>query len=481
MEFLGVEIADKQSLTDKIITILQSPYYCGDVFLKLNRVNDLLNILIDDIFFVLEYPYVDRHFRDNYYSYHAAKFQMIGRDCIRVHIFQGLLKDAEKLTHDEAFQNNTYFGFFIIRPLALFPLGRSLISPKALSKNNFVCCLMQDKISLLGKNLEVSGFPHVTQDTETHTCAESSLWIFMEYFGSKYPMHKTLLPSQIYQELIDVSGHRLLPSTGLSDYELGKCLQSSGYQCLTHKIGADTTEHNPAFFFLKIYLESGIPLILLLQNKTAGHALLAIGHENEGAQTVPNDKIWVDVSKFNKKIILIDDNMPPYQIADITNPTIHYSNKDLKDLKIKSYIVHLPVHMFLTAENAYTLVKFTLNDPDVGLKRLGNKRLTRLFLTDGHSLKNFITNDRLLDKNFKKYLLYLSLPKFIWICEIYREEEFKQNVCSGLILIDATSNFNNINSILYYVLDDNKIEHNGSGWNKIIPINPFRMHTFETI
>lgn len=160
---------------------------------------------------------------------------------------------------------------------------------------------MSEKVSLLGKSLTAIGFPHVKQDTETHTCAESSLWVFMEYFGSKYSHYKTLLPSEIYKKLIDVSDHRLLPSIGLSDHELSKCLQDSGYQCLIHKIGTGLTEDNREALYLKLYIESGIPIILLLQNRIAGHALLAIGHENEFEPTVPEDRIWIDASEFKKE------------------------------------------------------------------------------------------------------------------------------------------------------------------------------------
>jgi hypothetical protein len=33
------------------------------------------------------------------------------------------------------------------------------------------------------------------QDTETHTCAESSLWSLLNYYGSGYKNYQPLLPS----------------------------------------------------------------------------------------------------------------------------------------------------------------------------------------------------------------------------------------------------------------------------------------------
>jgi hypothetical protein len=40
----------------------------------------------------------------------------------------------------------------------------------------------------------VYGFPHIVQDEETHTCAESALWSHIEYFGSRYPLQLLIIP-----------------------------------------------------------------------------------------------------------------------------------------------------------------------------------------------------------------------------------------------------------------------------------------------
>lgn len=98
--------------------------------------------LIDDISFLLEFPYVDRHYRDTYYSFHSSKFSERGRNCIRVHIFEGMI-DKDQIFKKESNINNKYCGFFIIRPLIMYILGRSLISPKALNKERI--CLLSNE------------------------------------------------------------------------------------------------------------------------------------------------------------------------------------------------------------------------------------------------------------------------------------------------------------------------------------------------
>jgi hypothetical protein len=472
-------VSHREDLIENLASILKQDSFCSGLSPDLSRIEKLLTRLDSGITFFLEYPYVDRHYRDNYYSYHAVKFHRTGRDCIRVHLFQTSEILTEDLYKKDSSLKEKYLGFFIVRPLYKYPLGRSLLSPRALKaeRRNFICCLMHSHVSILGNQFDVYGFPHVAQDTETHSCAESSLWSFMEYFGSKYSQYKPLLPSQIYQSIISVSERRLLPSGGLNRHEIAKCLQNNGYHCKTYQVRQDADSDNAVFQLLKIYIESGIPLLLLLSKDVgSGHALLAIGHESNLSYSVPDDKTWIDSSEINKQLVLIDDNMSPYQISKITNPTPY------KNYKIYAFIVPLPNHMFLSAEKAYSLTTAIFNDRSVGLWRFGtNKWLTRLLLTNSRSFKKYLmqTEDH-LDENFKKLLLHLALPRFIWISEIYTEEEIKIGICSGLLIIDATGNSNTLTSVLWYTITNKKIDHDGTIWNtEHMDIKPFRMKTYQ--
>ena len=227
---VDVHCVCKDGLFLELQEILKDDDFCGQEPPESGRLNELLDNFDDNIWFAVEFPYVDRHYRDTYYSYHSAKFKKTGRNCIRVHIFESEISKGNILDKNAGI-NKKHLGFFIIRPLLYRILGRSLISPKAFKEKNFVCCLMKTRVSLLGNEFTVHGFPHIVQDTETHTCAESSLWSFIEYYGSKYPQYKPLLPSQIVKTLIDNAEHRILPSEGLSENELPKCLQTNGFQC----------------------------------------------------------------------------------------------------------------------------------------------------------------------------------------------------------------------------------------------------------
>jgi hypothetical protein len=404
--------------------------------------------------------------------------RILHRDCIRVHLFKGMLEDEEYLfAMDQAERKERYLGFFIVRPLPRFPLGRSLISPLAFKDHIFVCCLTKTRVSLLGIDLEVHGFPHVAQDTETQSCAESSLWSLLEYFSSKYQQYSPLLPSQIVLGLTGFSEHRLLPSGGLTVSELLRCLQSNGHQCLIYDKDGLPGGQIDLLSFMQIYIESGIPLLVALFKEGAAHAVLAIGHEDPPKYDIPPGT-WQDISSYQKKVVFIDDNMPPYRIADPSQPIGYYSGTTLSDISIRSFIVPLQKHMYLDAAKAFSLVSEIFNDTKIGLATFSGKWLTRLFLTGGHSFKSKLLQDAKLDAILKNVLVKLAYPRFIWVCEVYKQADFAKELCSGLLIMDATGG-NSLSSILWYTILDKQMIHDGSTWVGSEPIKSFTMSTYR--
>jgi hypothetical protein len=468
----------------KLRELIQTPTFCGEKNIDFRRIDKLTGELKDNISYVFEYPYVDRHYRDTFYIYYSAKHEEFYRNCIRIHLFMdfSIIKDDDLINLADTGKEK-YRGYFIVRPLPRFPLGRSFISPSVF-KRDILCCLMKSRVSLLGHRLEVCGFPHIAQDTETHTCAESSLWSLLEYLGTRYRQYLPLLPSEIIWKLSSGSSHRSLPSIGLTVDEISKFLHDNGCECIIDKASYidsnnDIKIDNSRLHYLKIYIESGIPVYVTLQdNKGHGHAALIIGHEDKYDQitlSLMADNVWQDVSDFEKKMVIIDDNQPPYQINAIEN-LISYN----RDYKITYYFVTLPKKTNLDAQAAYFLGKNVFDDPNVGLKKFGERWLTRLFLTGSHSFKRFLLERSGIDNDLKRFLVRHLFPKYIWVCEIYTIEGFQQEqkCFSGLLIIDATGS-NSFTSILWYNVGDKLITHNGLGWTGIKTIKPLKSAVYK--
>ena len=266
--------------------------------------------------------------------------------------------------------------------------------------------------------------------------------------------------------------------------ELAICLNSNGFQSLNYPIAK---YNKPIFRLINTYIESGIPLLLLLKGET-GHAVLVIGHTEdtsiyyEAGSSLWDQyaRPWVDVSFIHKKLVFIDDNIPPYYISGVLEPGQESCLK-YREWCVDSFIVPLPAHMFLVAETAYDFIKQVFNNPIVGLEKRGGKWVTRLLLTSGYSFKKFVFNHNdELASYLKNYLLRLTLSRFIWICEIYKAENFvKDGYCSGLLIIDATSDGKSLASALFYMIDKDIFTHNGFKWKN--PIRKDRLLPFKML
>jgi hypothetical protein len=468
--------ADKNALDLLLKKVLQSPMFCGNMPVDFHRITKLLGALKDELSFIVEFPYTDSHYRDCYYFYHAAKFEDLPRETLRVHIFASSITSIESLcamaTENERLVSDSYFGFFIVRPLNRFPLGHSFISPRAFKRQDFLCCLIKERVYLLGVKLTVCAFPHVAQDTETHTCAESSLWALLTYYGSKYRTYQTLLPSDIIRHLNSVSAHRMLPSNGLTVNELSTVLTQDGHNCVLY---TKNTDEDLLLQIMRIYIESGIPLIVALENEQNGHAVVAIGHGETKCPAPAHG--WQDMCEYDRNIVFIDDNMAPYQLARATAPAEHYG-RNLADMEIASLVVPLQKHMFLEARQAYTLVKHVLNHKAVGLMNFGSSWQTRLLLTSGRAFKNSLLTDKTIAGSTRNALLRISLPKFIWLCEIYEGNNLSKEKCNGIIVLDSTGG-NSLSSVILYILNDKNFITDGMDWIQYRPIPTFEKRTYK--
>lgn len=82
----------------------------------------------------------------------------------------------------------------------------------------------------------------------------------------------------------------MLPSSGLTPEQISFALKDFGFGTLIQTKRDDGNDFLPD---LSIYIESGIPVIIAIENKKIAHALLMIGHE-----TITNQAI---LNAFSKK------------------------------------------------------------------------------------------------------------------------------------------------------------------------------------
>lgn len=445
-------------------------------FLISKRVLQHLARLKDDTKLVIERNYVDKVYRDSYYTYYASKRTHYGKDAIKISFFSD---ENEQITLDW-FRNNSkvsfleecYRGFIVLRPTPPYIVGRSAIAPNLLKINSFKTCLVNIPSTAMGLKVSVQAFPFSSQDTETISCAETMIWALMEYYGNKYPEYSPVLPSKILNILKQNIVERQLPSSGLSVESMSYLLKECGFGPKLYsreEFGSDFEE------LLSCYIESGIPIIIALDNAQAveektvnrlvGHAVLCIGHEKITEEKIKaitpqefqlNESSHIlrikDWDKIDKKFIFVDDNFPVYQLESLDTPANRYleipvedypdsdskaqADEEWKSCKISHFIVPLYKKIYLEAYVAKTFVKKLLCSK---FFNFADKKeiYIRTFLCSARSYREYVMLNDMNDK-LKNIIINKSFPKFVWVTEIFSNSSIQEGKANGLILLDAT-------------------------------------------
>jgi len=400
-------------------------------------------------YMLAETDYVDKVYRDSYYHYYSSKLPKYKRNSVRISFFEERIDSADfwdKEKHS-ALQGK-YRGFIVLRPTDPFIIGRSIVSPHLLKSNNFNVCVSKFHTTANGVKFTVRGFPHSSQDTETISCAETSLWAIMEYFSNKYSDYQPVLPSKIIRTLNQVSSERQMPSKGLNIAQMSYALKEYGFGA---KIYSRNQYDKQFDSLLSCYIESGIPVIVAMENRKSGgsigHSLLGIGHDNIEnndidnilpTNTIPSKNIELyDYDTIKKDFIFIDDNQPAYQKASLDKPAIHYSDTSWHNCEITYFIAPLYPKIYLEAYEAKNYVLRFITDGPAPLIN-DSKVLLRFYLASSRSFKDEIAKNETIKEDLKGILLETSMPKFIWVAEVSSKDLIKQKKANGIIILDAT-------------------------------------------
>lgn len=411
-------------------------------------IGNYLDELKEGLYCLVEYPYVDKVYRDSYYNYYSSKHYTYQRDCIRVSLFASEIKPKDFLNPSKHKKlNEIYLGYFIIRPTTNALFGRSIINPIAFEKNDFKICKCKTNNLVYGVKLETEGFPHSSQDGETIKCAETTIWALMEYFGNKYPEYRPTLPATIIKSLDRITYQRLLPSNGLTMNQISFALKEFGFGT---RIYSSTPYDKTINNIIDCYVESGIPVLTGLESENTGHVIITIGKKYSKKITwnkIPKSTYskegkeisYFDTTNFPAKYVIQDDNLEPYRLIELNKPGEHYEDDDSQGYYIDSIIVPLYPKIYLEAVVAKELLIQIIKDNKVGYN-FSNNFVFRFFLASSRSFKNHISQLKDMADGLKYSILASKMPKFIWCGEFYTKEGYqnadKESI--GLVILDAT-------------------------------------------
>lgn len=408
--------------------------------------------------FVIEYPYVDKVYRDSYYAYFSSKRRVYQKNCIRVSVFEGeVLPEHFRSADGVAGLKDRYLGFMVLRPTIPCVIGRSVLSPCAVQQRNFLCLTGKFQTTVNAVKFEATGFPHSSQDTETLTCAETSIWALMEYFSSRYAEYKPVASSTIINVLRSQSSYRQIPSEGLTIEQIGFALREFGFGTKAYS----KERYSPASFLnlLSVYVESGIPLIVAVSNRhhggNIGHAMLIVGRSETSeedidrlsatevedaalAEVMKNKGISIiDSADMKRDFVFIDDNYPAYQLAPLDTPTLYYDDADWRKCEIVDFLVPLYPKAYLEGAMARKYMRELLLEELFHIPA-GTELFIRLFMVSSRSYKDYLAVETSFQQDFKDVILMTPMSKFIWVGEISSRKLIRQRKANGLVILDAT-------------------------------------------
>lgn len=438
--------------------------FCSDIgiagrLIDIDRIEKILNAVDFPISILLEKIYNDKTYRDSYYHHFASKYSFYDKNARRLSIFS-----SDKIGFDDFFNEigheklqELFIGTIVLKPIYPGTVGKTLVDPTKINLPS--CCIRTTHYEsvVLGAKLSVKSFPFSSQDSETMTCAETAIWSLMKYYGTRYPMYKVALPSDIHKATDANSFQRVLPSIGLAYQQSSGALKGFGFH---PRYYASEDFYQPSDRLKRIlyyYIASGIPTLCgvnLKKNGNAdGHLVVCVGHSSEldHSKTIEHccddgKTKFFDIADSVNKFSFMDDNQVPFSIQSYDSFEYYVSGK-YDSTNIKYLIAPLYKRIFLTAENASTYFYQIFKKDQIGLKVINDLTgmddayIIRIFLASSRKYKNFRSLEY-SHRDVANIYMDLPLPKFIWIAEIGTSDTFSNGNIVGEVILDATASGN---------------------------------------
>lgn len=447
----------------------------------------------DILTLIIEHDYVDRQYRDSYYSFFSQKYSNFERNCLRLSFFEGELNHEDFISDISRIQNDLLIGFITLRPLNVGNIGHTLLNPHKLKTVGYVRTC-EFKTLICGRKFTIKAFPYLSQDNETMTCAETALYNLIQYYSEKYCEYRLLMPSEILKTLEMSTYERVLPSHGADDICMAKVLQAAHLHPRLYSYDNEEGQNFDELFYA--YVESGIPFILGLPQ----HAVICIGHGSVDLKMTHHNlkdvisfdlqegkrMYYICTSRLVDEYIFMDDNQVPYLASTVERLTsLYYENSDssleitgedieddfeddfhgekfeyseeaIQEIKkqFDSMIVPLYKRIFLDASRAKSIfdenflknpdfienIQTTYDDNTWGYSP-DNPLVWRMYLTSSNSYKDFRCRTA-PNADIFKYYSSQPYPRFIWVLEIGTFLTFAEKRARVEVLLDATSSRN---------------------------------------
>lgn len=279
---------------------------------------------------LVETPYVDRHYLEEYAHYYATTLRPPPPKATRLHFFRNELTDETfaditaqaangKFLEVCSDLNSQYLGFTVIRPLPDAPIGRTVLATFQTAGRCYTLPPHPYRVHLCGLKLSVCGVPFQQQEQAVGACATTAVWSalaqVMRHDGGRAPTPFAVTEAATRHWLSD----RIFPAaSGLKNEQILEAIRQFGYAPLFFEPKLKTELFALA---VKCYLRSNIPVILKIQyeNSDVAHAVTLVGCKEDDSIIRYRESGWSSFSLNSRglsRLYIHDDRLGPYARAE---------------------------------------------------------------------------------------------------------------------------------------------------------------------
>jgi len=238
---------------------------------------------------VVESPYVDRHYMEEFSRYYATSLRPPANSATRIHFFKHSFDDGELQQRFEAaasgdagyedarqFLQDGYLGYCVVRPIPDAPVGRTVLQPYG-DPRTFETPRLH-RVHMGGLELTVSGVPFQQQEIAVGACATTAVWSALASV-SRGTGQRSPTPYQI----TDAATQHYLndrPFPADSGLELSQVLSAIRHFGFAPYVLRPRDQPGAFGMAVRCYLRSGIPVVLLVQDGLDYHAVTAVGYRD---------------------------------------------------------------------------------------------------------------------------------------------------------------------------------------------------------
>jgi hypothetical protein len=406
----------------------------------------------------------DPDFLAEFGAYYSRQFNDVPRFCTRLHFFSQPVTAGHNLfEYLDHVAPTKYLGFITLRPIIKSPVGASILSSGL--ADGIVRSADTFPVHLGGVEFCVEGTPFMQQDNAVGACAQASIWMSLRTLR-KREGDRAHDPAQITDAATKyfVSGRTRPNREGLTQQQMVEAIRAAGYAPHSIRLGAwwpgsPAMSDDELFRSRQVvhaYVESAMPVVLILFPPSGGHAVVVLGLS------------WIEApaSFVYSPIRLADGSICNFKHASSWSPSflIHNDNtgpyQEMIERSATGYsfqhgaiaIPLLPVDIFMSGEEAFTVASELLADVFLSLKTaiadfdpFIDSLALRLRLVEKRKLRRWGVADQVMVPELRECLRLMDLPKRVWMLEIHKAAEYGLRggeapySLVGVVLIDPTA------------------------------------------